>query len=135
MTQATTEKDSGVIMDIPLTRDDIRAALIGSTPEAKRATIEVFGVKLDLIQPKFGDIMAAREELNAAKRAADLIIQYACIPGTNDTVFEDSDREMILRWPFGEDLVKLQETIAELTGLNIDDEEEGLKANPLEEPS
>lgn len=135
MTQPTTEVDEGTVMEIPLTRDEIRSILLGKTPKAKSVEIEVYGVKLSLKQPRFGDIMTAREEQNPAKRAVELITQYAYVPGTEDRVFEDSDMEMILRWPFGEDLVRLQNAIAELTGLNIEEEEANLRKSPLDASS
>lgn len=135
MTQPTTKIDEGTVMEIPLTRDEIRAVLLGKTPKAKSVAIEVYGVKLSLKQPRFGDIMTAREEPNPAKRAVELIIQYAYVPGSEDRVFEDTDMEMILRWPFGEDLVRLQNAIAELTGLNIEAEEANLRKSPLDESS
>ncbi len=130
-----TEDNGMEVAAIPLTRDQIRAALLGKTPEAKVVSITAFGITMDLRQPRFGDIMDAREEPNPAKRAADLIAQYACVPGTNELIFEDSDIEMMLRWPFGEELVELQNAIAKLTGLDITGAEDEIKADPLKEPS
>ncbi len=116
-----------------LTRDEIRAALLGKTPDAKSVLITVFGVALELKQPSLGSIMDTRENDDAKARAADMIVKYAYVPGTNDLVFEDTDREMILRWPFGEDLLALQQAITDLTGLDIDSAMEDLRENPLAE--
>lgn len=120
---------------VPLSRDDIRAALIGSTPPVEKRTITIFGIVLELHQPLFGAIMSAREIDDPAKRAAYMIIEYAFVPGTNQKVFEPTDVEFILRWPFGDDLLTLQNAIADLAGVDIGAAEEEIKKDPLEEPS
>lgn len=124
-------KESAAKAEAPMTRDELRAVLIGKTPLAKSEVIEVFGVKLELRQPTLKSIMDAREIEDSATRAVSMIIKYAYVPGTDDLIFEDTDAELILRWPFGEDLLKLQETITELTGLDIETAKEDLKQNPL----
>ena len=43
----------------PMSRADIRAALIGKRQQSKSVVIDVFGVQLELRQPSFGAIMAA----------------------------------------------------------------------------
>ena len=119
----------------PLTRDAIRAALIGNTPKILKKTITIFDIGLELHQPTFGAIINAREIEDPAHRAASLIIEYSFVPGTDERVFEDTDLEFILRWPFGEDLITIQNAIAELTGVDIAAAEEEIRKNPLDEPS
>ncbi len=116
----------------PLTRDEIRAALIGSTPLAKSKLIHVFGVDIELRQPTLESIMNTREIEDSSQRAVGMIIKYAYVPGTDELIFEDTDTQMILRWPFGEDMLKVQETITELTGLDIDEAQEDMQENPLD---
>ncbi len=116
---------------VPPTRQELRDALIGSTPKGKTKVIEVFGVEIELRQPTLAAIMKARETGDTAQRAAEMIIEFAYVPGTSTHVFEDTDRDRILLWPFGEDLTRLNAAIAELSGVNIDDAEEDLK-DPLE---
>lgn len=113
------------------TRQELRDALIGSTPKGKSKVIEVFGVEIELKQPNLAAIMKARETGDTAQRAAEMIIEFAFVPGTNTHVFEDTDRDRILLWPFGEDLTRLNSAIAELTGVNVVEAEEDLK-DPLE---
>ena len=112
------------------TRDELRAILIGSTPKGKSKLIEVFGVELELRQPTLAAIMQTRDETDTAQRAVGMIIEYAFVPGTDEHVFEDTDAEFILRWPFGEDLTKINAAIAELTGIDIGAAEEAL-VDPL----
>ncbi len=122
-----------VINQPPLTRDEIRAVLLGKTPLAKSKLITVFGVEIELRQPTLASIMTTREIEDPKVRATEMIIKYAYVPGTEEYVFENTDREMILRWPFGEDLLLLQQTITDLTGLDIDAAKEDLEENPLDE--
>ncbi len=117
----------------PLTRAEIRSALIGSTPLAKSVLIHVWGIDMELRQPTLKAIMDTRDIESSSERAVEMIIKYAYVPGTDELIFEDSDAELILRWPFGEDMLKVQETITELTGLDIESAKEDLKDNPLVE--
>lgn len=113
------------------TRDEIRAKLIGSTPEGKSIMITLFGMELELRQPTLAAILEARDTGDEKTRAVNMIVEYACLPGTSDRVFEDTDHAQILKWPFGEDLTKLNEAIAELTGVDIETALKELERNPL----
>ena len=119
---------------VALTRDELRAILIGSTPKGKSKVVDVFGCTIELRQPTLAAIMKTREVADTAQRAVDMIIEYAYVPGTDEHVFEDTDSEFILRWPFGEDLTKINAAIAELTGIDIAAAEEAL-VDPLAESS
>jgi len=113
-----------------LTRDQLRAALISNTPEAESIAVTLFGVEIDLRQPSLASIMKAREQGDAATRAVDMIIEYAYVPGTDEHIFEDTDRDRILKWPFGKDLTVLNKAVADLTGVDLDAAEAALQ-DPL----
>ncbi len=115
-----------------LTRDELRAALLGNAPKPDSTIIPMFGVDLELRQPSLGAILRARDEGDDATRAIDMIIEYAYVPGTDEHVFEDTDRDMIKNWPFGKDLTRLNAAIAELTGVDIDIAVEEIKSDPLD---
>ena len=105
---------------VKLTRDELRAALLGKPAAPKSVLITVFGVEIELRQPTLAAIMKTREESGGtAARAVGMIIEYAYVPGTDDHVFEDTDRDQILQWPFGEDLTLINQSIADLTGIDI----------------
>ncbi len=114
-----------------LTRDELRLALLGNAPKPESKVITMFGVEIELKQPSLGAILRARDEGDETTRAIDMIIEYAFVPGTNDHVFEDVDRDTIKNWPFGADLTLLNTTIAELTGVDIDAAAEDLRQDPL----
>jgi len=118
---------------VPVTgnREALRAHLLSSKPKAKSTVIDLFGVDVELRQPSFKSIMTARETEDPVERAASMIIKYAFVPGTNEQVFDDADMDQILDWPFGEDLARLNTAITELTGVNMDEEEEKLETHPL----
>ncbi len=113
------------------TRDEIRAALIGSRPPGDSRMIELWGMEIELRQPTLEAILKTRDTGSTVERAVDMIIEYAYVPGTDDHVFEDTDKPQILRWPFGKDLQKLNEAIAELTGVDIETAVKELEKDPL----
>ena len=117
-----------------LTRDEIRAALVGNKQISKSVNFTLFDIDIELRQPSFKSIMEARTEGDSLTRAIDMIIKYAYVPGSDELIFEEGDRPQIELWPFGEDLVRIQEAITELTGIDIavDEATEELK-DPLAE--
>jgi len=119
----------------PMTRDQIRAALIGKKHAPKREAVTLFGVAVELQQPTLASILDARDDADEKTRTADVFIRYAYVPGTDERVFEDGDRDVILNWPFNEELIQVQRVIAKLTGVDIATAEEGLMGDPLEDSS
>ena len=120
---------------IEVTRQSIRDALLGHAPKPEVELLVLFGVELELRQPTLGAILDAQDTEDTKTRSADMIIQFACVPGTDERVFEPADREMILNWPFGDDLMALQRAITKLSGVDVGDAEEALQTDPLKEQS
>jgi hypothetical protein len=122
------------VASTPLTRKELRAALIGKRHAVESDTMTLFGVEIELRQPTLKAILNAREEDDVEKRTTDVFIRYAYVPGTDERIFEDTDRAAILEWPFNNDLIVIQEKIAKLTGVDLgaDEAEEELKSDPLE---
>jgi len=117
---------------VKATRDEMRSKLL-SKHKPKAELITVFGVDVEFRQPTLEAILNARDNDDVKSRTVDMIIQYAYVPGTDEQVFETPDREQILKWPFGEDMLKVQQTITKLTGVDINDAEKELKSDPLGE--
>ena len=115
-----------------LTRDEIRAALFSTKHKVQRKAMTLFGVEIELEQPTLKSILSARGEEDVEKRTVDTFLHYAYVPGTKELIFEETDRQMILDWPFNQDLITIQETIADLTGIDIGDAAEELREDPLE---
>jgi hypothetical protein len=119
--------------DVKMTRAQIRAVLIGEKHKGKSSEIELFGVTIELRQPSLGDILKAREEEDVQRRTTDVFINYSYVPGTDERVFEDTDHAEILKWPFTKDLIKVQEAIADLTGVDLAEAEAEITEDPLED--
>ncbi len=116
------------------TRDEIRSKLLGNEVKPEFELITVFDTEIELRQPTFRDLMKVREIADTATRSVEMIVQYAFVPGTDERIFEAGDRETILNWPFGADLVKVNTSIANLTGIDIEAIEEELDKDPLVGP-
>ncbi len=115
------------------TRKQIRDALLGKKHDALTEPLTLFDVEIELHQPSFESMLDARDEDSMKKRMIDMIIKYAYVPGTDDPVFEAADEATILQWPFGDDLYRLQMAITKMTGINIGEAEEELRADPLDD--
>jgi hypothetical protein len=73
-------------------RDDIRAALAAVRP--KRREVEFHGQKFEIQQPSMGWIRN-REETGIFS----LLIYHSYAPGTQELLFEETDRAWMEAWP------------------------------------
>ncbi len=121
------------LVTAPLTRDDLRGRLLGTKAKPKSEIVTLFGEEIELRQPSFGSMLDAREIADTKTRTIEMIVQYAYVPGTDEHIFEDTDRDMILGWPFGEEVLEIQNAIARLSGIDIEALEERLLRDPLAE--
>jgi hypothetical protein len=99
-------------------RDRIRANTL-STKKAKRIEIEFFGEKIEIVQPKLGDIVKARDEENREAAVIETLINNAVVPGTDTRVFEDADAATLREMPFGADFLRVSKAFEELTEVNF----------------
>ena len=116
-------------------RKALRDKLIGNKHIPAREVVTLFGCEIELRQPTLASILQSREEDDEQRRITDVFINYAYVPGTDEHVFEDGDRDVILNWPFTEELVQVQLVIAKLTGVDLGNAEEAIKEDPLDESS
>ncbi len=121
------------VKEVSLTRDEIRDRILGHAPKPQTMMVTLFDTELELRQPKLDAILDMQETEDNKERMISMIIEYVFVPGPDDAVFEAADRDMILNWPFSEDVLKLQEAIADLTGIDIDGAEKDLGTAPLKE--
>jgi len=131
MTKKVT-KATKAIPATPVTRQELRDKLLGHAPKPLRKELTLFGQDIELQQPTLRAILTAQNVEDTKERSIDMIIEYVYVPGTNEHIFEAGDREMILNWPFSEELIAIQLAIAELTGVDVSDAEETLKKDPLD---
>jgi len=129
MTKKATKKKA------PLTRQQIRDKLLGHAPKPNRVKLTLFGTDIELMQPTLRAILDVQEVADTKERSTGMIIDYACVPGTDERIFEPADKEMILGWPFTDEIVDMQMAIAKLTGVDIEEAEKILRGSPLDEQS
>jgi len=103
-------------------RDALRAKLFsGETSKPKTKDVIFFGQKIELHQPPVRLILAMKNDPDAdrASQMIDMVVKYAYVPGTDELVFDDSDKDTLLGMPFGGDFTRLSTAIAELTDIDF----------------
>lgn len=106
------------------TRDEIRAQVF-APKEVKTKDLTFYGAKIELRQPRLEDILAVQqsdanlEEGQVSVAAISILLQYAYVPGTSEKVFEEGDRDALLKLPFDENMTQLTEALQELTDVNF----------------
>lgn len=105
------------------TRDAIRAAIFaGTNMKPKSKVIDFFGQSIEIKQLNLDTVLSMRtndENADTKSRMVQMVVLYAFVPGTEERVFEDTDRDTLLQLPFGPDFQRLQNTITELTNVNL----------------
>jgi len=114
-------------------RDSIRSKIFSGKNKRRTKRVEVWGAEVEVRQPSLGAILSMQDNPDVKHRTANMIIEYTFVPGTDEHVFDSTDRDEILNWPFGADLLALQNAISELTGIDVAKAEEELKTDPLKE--
>lgn len=107
-------------------RADMRAKVFSRIKDRfKTKVITFYGAEIEMRQPATRYIMdiAGKPEAGSREYFFHMAIEHAYIPGTDQKFFEPADFDSIMSMPFGGDVVKLQNTMLELTTANIEDEE------------
>lgn len=103
-------------------RDSLRTDLF-KRKKFKSKTVDLFGTTIELRQPSIGQISEMDETTDTQTALVKTLVQYAYVPGTDTRVFEDADKDVILSWPVGPWVRDLNEAIAELTTIDVQDAE------------
>lgn len=116
-------------------RDKLRGTVMQKRGKSK--VIDFRGGKVEVRQPPLEAILDAREEAKSDTKAAIIssIINYVYVPDTEEKLFEIADKDSILKFEFDDGMVALQNTISELTGINIEEETKNSVETPSDEPS
>lgn len=96
------------------TRQSIRDRIFAA--KSRSMTIDFFGTNIELRQPKMGDVLAMRRGESNLDAAQMMLVHYAYIPGTDEKVFEETDIDSLDQLPFGEDMTRFSEAVADLMG-------------------
>ena len=112
-----------------MSRDDIRTAILNAKP--KKKVIELFGQKVEIRQPRVGDILSITESEDGMDRFMKVMLNYCYVPGTDEKVFEEADRDSLAAVPFGPEFDALNEAISELIEVDVKGQEGNLKGPHL----
>lgn len=105
-------------------RDKVRERIFSAEVRTPRKrVINLFGEEVEIRQPTFQQILQAQENPNRAEAVIDIILLYCYIPGTDELVFDASDRESLMSMPFGVDFVRASEAVADLTNVKLMEDE------------
>lgn len=109
-------------------RDLLRSKIFsGNKPE--EVTFEFMGGEITMRQMTIGDILQIQEIGGGREGLTYTLINHCYVPGTNERVFEDSDKDNLLALPADNDsLEALNSAVAKLTGIDIADAEGNLNA-------
>jgi hypothetical protein len=104
------------------TRDELRKTIFkNSKPLSKRVVF--FGAEIEMRQPPMKTVLELQQLEDKAAAAAQMIVGYAFVPGTDERVFDEADIDVITQMPFGGDLARINKAISELTDIDILGEE------------
>jgi hypothetical protein len=118
-----------------LSKQQLRDKIFGAKPEAR--TIDFFGGQMELRQPTLGVVMQMRR-VSQEDAMAQMLVNYAFVPGGDEHVFEETDAEVIKDIPFGPDMQRLTNTINDLLGITsegLDKQVESAMKSPAEGPA
>ncbi len=122
-------KDTGIKGKVS-TRDGVRADIFSAKNKARKSkVIDLFGSPIEIRQPTVGEISALAKQASADEGAVGLalaLIAYAYVPGTNEKIFEDTDKDGILSFPADKWVDDLNKAIAEMTGVDLEEARKNL---------
>lgn len=98
-------------------KDNIRTKIFSSN-QFKSAEFLLFGERLELRQPSVGELLKlSKVDQNQDKLAvAQILIDYAYVPGSDEKVFSKADYDSIVNLPSGKWISDLIEAWGELAG-------------------
>ena len=115
-------------------RNDMRSRFFSEENKRRKSQIvDLLGVDVELRQPTIGQItqIAKKNEGSTDSALVAILIEYCYVPGTEDKFFEEGDKEGLLSMPSGDWLLKFNEALAALTGVNVKEAEGNLPKTAL----
>jgi hypothetical protein len=81
--------------------------------------IKIFDQEVEVRQPTVAAITRMTQRADRQHAIVSILIEYCYVPSTNDRVFSEDDRDMILDLPTGQWLTDLNAAVADLTGVDV----------------
>lgn len=103
-------------------RDELRARLLG-TKQFKTRVIDLLGDQVEIRQPSVKQLTELTKTASDEDKSGliNLIIRFCYVPGTQDTVFEPTDYDVLMELPADNWIKTFQEAWIDLAGLNKDE--------------
>ncbi len=106
-------------------RNELRKYLL-SSKHFRSERVNLFGQEIELRQPSVKDALALAEAAEGKDNQSSLflievLIRYAYVPGTNERVFEEGDREAILQWPVGDWMKEVADKFNSLGTIDLEE--------------
>lgn len=99
------------------TRDDIRTQTL-QTRTQMRIAVMLNGASVEMIQPRLDWVV--NRDPDKSINIVDYLIEFARVPGTDEAVFEEADRAVLMQLPFDNDMKEVVKAINSLTGVDTD---------------
>ena len=109
-------------------RDKLRGKIFSSSKK-QTEIIDMMEEKVELHQPTIGEIADLEQESKDANRREIItksLIQYCFVPGTNERVFTDEDKDLITNLP-ATVLSEFNKAFAKLTNVDLGEVEKNLE--------
>ena len=101
-------------------RDEFRKKIFQNRKRDSRMN-NFFDEELEIKQPSVKELMDF-QDINDRESIVQILIKQAYVPGTNEKVFEDADKDTLMEMPAGSWIGELNNAIQDLSGLRSDDE-------------
>jgi hypothetical protein len=114
----------------PLSKDDIRAAILGSAGRYRRTKVSVNGVQVEIRQPSMAAMMAAEAQSTVQNLFLSILLNYAYVPDTDEKVFDDTDEEVLRQLGFSGDVQAVLDAFQEVTKISTKEAEQTFTTSP-----
>lgn len=98
-------------------RNELRAKVLQERP-LQRKEIKFNGAVIEMIQPRVSWVV--NRDLEKTPNVVDYLINFARVPGTDEAIFEEADRDVLAGMPFDSEMMEVVRVINELTGINTE---------------
>lgn len=109
---------------VPSTRDSIRTKIFADAKSRfQRKVVDFQGVDIEVRQPSLGQIMGAQENESNTEGTIKLAIEHCYVPGTEEKIFDDADKDSLLALPFDQGMANINQAIADMTGISLTEDD------------
>lgn len=106
-----------------MSRDELRSSIFGGARQNFRSeTTQLWGHTVEFRQPTLGQVLNVGQA-EPGDAMIRMIIDYTYVPGTNEKLFEEGDKDTLRAMPFDQGLNALADIVTKLTGIDVEEAE------------